>query len=339
MAKLIRSIIIVFSIFCFNISSYSQSLDSIKIERFKKHVSSLDYITRQVDNSKYFLTLTSQYCDSILAIDSNNLFALYFQNRVNLTLSTCDQNMNHKIELFPFFNGFPAYMGFADDPIEYAYDMALEKLLESKYIKVQNGPIANTNISSIVIRDNCDDEMFEIINQILYKNTNHYIIPYNELVSILGHNNARALTDGKLDESSVALLCDKLGLDRLGIFRANDLDVINESIWLVESEFFTYHPEVGFTEPIFTRGFNQDKRGISFIYIFLFGNRNNTIYIESKTGTKFLVHKDNLQKEKAILLGDIVKELYILKNYLVTNIDKYPEYTKYIKQKNLMILF
>ena len=39
MAKLIRSIIIVFSIFCFNISSYSQSLDSIKIERFKKHVS------------------------------------------------------------------------------------------------------------------------------------------------------------------------------------------------------------------------------------------------------------------------------------------------------------
>ena len=269
MAKLIRSIIIVFSIFCFNISSYSQSLDSIKIERFKKHVSSLDYITRQVDNSKYFLTLTSQYCDSILAIDSNNLFALYFQNRVNLTLSTCDQNMNHKIELFPFFNGFPAYMGFADDPIEYAYDMALEKLLESKYIKVQNGPIANTNISSIVIRDNCDDEMFEIINQILYKNTNHYIIPYNELVSMLGHINARALTDGKLDESSVALLCDKLGLDRLGIFRANDLDVINESIWLVESEFFTYHPEVGFTEPIFTRGFNQDKRGVSFIYIFL----------------------------------------------------------------------
>jgi len=69
-----------------------------------------------------------------------------------------------------------------------------------------------------------------------------------------------------------------------------------------------------------------------FIYIFLFGNRNNTIYIESKTGTKFLVHKDNLQKEKAILLGDIVKDLYILKNYLVTNIDKYPEYTKYIKQ-------
>ncbi len=69
-----------------------------------------------------------------------------------------------------------------------------------------------------------------------------------------------------------------------------------------------------------------------FIYIFLFINRNNIIYVESKSGSKFLVHKDNLKNEKAELLGDIVEKMFILKNHLVMNIDKLPEYRDYIKQ-------
>lgn len=44
------------------------AIDTLKIKRLKNHVSSLDYITRQIDNSKYYLTLNKSYCDSILAI-------------------------------------------------------------------------------------------------------------------------------------------------------------------------------------------------------------------------------------------------------------------------------
>jgi len=68
------------------------------------------------------------------------------------------------------------------------------------------------------------------------------------------------------------------------------------------------------------------------IYIFLFINRNNVIYMESKSGTKFLVHKDSLKKEKAELLGDIVERMSILKNHLVINKDKFSEYKPYITQ-------
>jgi predicted metal-dependent hydrolase len=68
------------------------------------------------------------------------------------------------------------------------------------------------------------------------------------------------------------------------------------------------------------------------IYIFLFINRNNVIYVESKSGTKFLVHKDNLKKEKAELLGEVVEKMYILKNHLVNNIGKFIEYKQYIEQ-------
>ncbi len=244
-------------------------IDSLKIKRLKNHVSSLDYITRQIDNSKFYLNLNKSYCDSILAIDSTNQFALDFKNKINLTLATCDQNINHKIELFPFFNGFPDYMGFADDPIEYAYDSSLEKLLNSKYPAVENGPILNTNISSIVVRNSCDDEMFEIVNQTLLKKTNHYIIPKHELEEVLGKKATTSLIDGNIDSKTILLLCEKLKLDRLGIFNVNDLDVINNSMWLVQTEFYTFHKDSGFTEPIFTRGFNIDKRSFSIIYILL----------------------------------------------------------------------
>lgn len=69
-----------------------------------------------------------------------------------------------------------------------------------------------------------------------------------------------------------------------------------------------------------------------FIYIFLFINRNNVIYVESKSGSKFLVHKDSLKKEKAEMLGEIVEKMFILKNHLVMNSDKFLEYKEYIKQ-------
>ncbi|MDB2345782.1 hypothetical protein N9V61_03055 [Flavobacteriaceae bacterium] len=177
-------------------------IDSLKIKRLKNHVSSLDYITRQIDNSKFYLNLNKSYCDSILAIDSTNQFALDFKNKINLTLATCDQNINHKIELFPFFSGFPDYMGFADDPIEYAYDASLEKLLNFKYSAVENGPIFTTNISSIVVRNSCDDEMFEIVNQILLKKTNHNIIPKHELEEVLGKKSATNLINGNIDSKN-----------------------------------------------------------------------------------------------------------------------------------------
>ena len=128
---------------------------------------------------------------------------------------------------------------------------------------------SNTNISSIVVRNSCDDEMFEIVNQILLKNTNHYILPKHELEDILGKSAATSLINGNVDLEAVSLLCEKLNLDRLGIFNVNDLDVINNSIWLVQSEFYTFHKEHGFAEPIFTRGFNIDKRSFSIIYILL----------------------------------------------------------------------
>jgi hypothetical protein len=263
MLKLINIILLVITLLPINLKSQSISSDSLNVEKYKRHVSSLDYISRQTDSNPFFLNLAKEYCDSILNIDSENTYAINFKNKINLTLATCDQNMNHKVELFPFFNGFPDYMGFADDPIEYAYDDAINKLFSSKYIKLHNGPIKDANITSIIVRDNCDDEMFEIVNQIIIKNTNHYVLPPHEIEELIGAEETTRLINGDVSSEIILKLSNKLNLDRLGIFRVNDLDVINNKIWLVNSEFYTYYDTKGFSEPIFTRGYNFDKRNIS----------------------------------------------------------------------------
>lgn len=171
--------------------------DSTQISRYYGHIASLDYISRKTDNGRYFLNLSNQFCDSILQINPDDKYALEFKGKNELILGTCEQNMNHMVQLFPFFNGFPDYMGFADDAVEYAYDDALSKLINTKYVKLSNGPLGTTNIFSIVISDNCDEEMFEIANQIIIKNTNHIVLN-SQSIFYVDAINGNDINDGTL---------------------------------------------------------------------------------------------------------------------------------------------
>jgi predicted metal-dependent hydrolase len=71
---------------------------------------------------------------------------------------------------------------------------------------------------------------------------------------------------------------------------------------------------------------------IIFIYIFLFLNRRNVIYVESNSGMKFLIHKDTMMKDKTALFSTMVENMLKLKNHLVKNKDNFPQYTEYLVQ-------
>tara|TARA_B110000971_G_C19990810_1_gene491872 strand:+ start:727 stop:1308 length:582 start_codon:yes stop_codon:yes gene_type:complete len=68
------------------------------------------------------------------------------------------------------------------------------------------------------------------------------------------------------------------------------------------------------------------------IYLFLFHNKKNIILVEGRDKSKYLVYNDKQKEVSAILLGDVVKNMFILRDYLHINIDKYPEFKDYIKQ-------
>jgi hypothetical protein len=59
------------------------------------------------------------------------------------------------------------------------------------------------------------------------------------------------------------------------------------------------------------------------IYLFLFHNKKNVVLIEGRDKNKYLVYNDKQKEVSAVLLGDVVENMFKLRDYLYTNIDKY----------------
>ena len=67
----------------------------------------------------------------------------------------------------------------------------------------------------------------------------------------------------------------------------------------------------------------------------LFSNKNNLVLMESNnSGKKFLVFNDKKKKISAKLLADLITNMYKLKNHLVSNIDKFPDFRDSIELLN-----
>ena len=72
---------------------------------------------------------------------------------------------------------------------------------------------------------------------------------------------------------------------------------------------------------------------IIFIYIFLFYNKKNVVLVNGKeNNNKYLVYNDDKKKESAELLEDIINNMFKIRDYLYLNIEKYPDFDKYIRQ-------
>ena len=228
--------------------------------KYKRHVTTLDYISRKTDNNKYFLNLALNYCDSLSKFKEEVFWTTNYKNKIQLTLASSKNSMSHKVQFFNFFKELPTYMGFADTPDTYAYQNALKELYTIN-------SLADENHTSIITRGDCSDVMFEKVYQSVVSNTNHNIITSNQLLKTLGETTTHKILNGELTAESLDLVCKKFNLENLGIFRVTNLDIIEEQIWLVKSEFSTYSSEDGFSELQFSKGFSQDKRGTWRYYI------------------------------------------------------------------------
>ena len=228
--------------------------------KYKRHITTLDFISRKTDNNKYFLNLALNYCDSLSKFKEEVFWTTNYKNKIQLTLASSKNSMSHKVQFFNFFKELPTYMGFADTPDTYAYQNALKELYTIN-------SLADENHTSIITRGDCSDVMFEKVYQSVVSNTNHNIITSNQLLKTLGETTTHKILNGVLTAESLDLVCKKFNLENLGIFRVTNLDIIEEQIWLVKSEFSTYSSEDGFSELQFSKGFSQDKRGTWSYYI------------------------------------------------------------------------
>ena len=290
-----------FSLFSSEKSSLSIQ-DSLKIENYKNHIDTYKYISRDNYNNEYFLDKAYNYADSIISIENDNNYAKEIKKSILLTKKTIKNNVISKIEFFEYYSGIPQYYGFIDDAIEYAYESAISQLLNTKYKVLGNVPLSDASITSILVRKSCDsiippkcldNETFEIINQNLISNTNHRIIQSNELIPILGMENSSNLLDGSITEENINKIIDHLQLDRLGIFTVNNIDVINNKDWFVNTDFKTYEKSEGFLESIFAKGYTIDKRDLS-LFSHLLGIFILSIILVSLANGLYLLYRKNI---------------------------------------------
>ena len=303
-----------FSLFSSEKSSLSIQ-DSLKIENYKNHIDTYKYISRDNYNNEYFLDKAYNYADSIISIENDNIYAKEIKKSILLTKKTIKNNVISKIEFFEYYSGIPQYYGFIDDAIEYAYESAISQLLNTKYKVLGNVPLSDASITSILVRKSCDsiippkcldNETFEIINQNLISNTNHRIIQSNELIPILGIENSSNLLNGSITEENINKIIDHLQLDRLGIFTVNNIDVINDKDWFVNTDFKTYEKSEGFLESIFAKGYTIDKRDLSLLSHFLGIFILSIILVSLAYGLSLLFRKNIL-----IATRDLNKELIL----------------------------
>jgi len=317
-------LIFFFSFSLFSSEKISLSIqDSLKIENYKKHIDTYKYISRDNYNNEYFLDKALKYVDSIRFIENDNNYAREIEKSIVLTKKTIENNVISKIEFFEFYSGIPHYYGFIDDAIEYAYDSALSQVLNTKYKVLGNVPLSDASITSILIREDCDDETFEIINQTLISNTNHRIIQSNELIQILGTENSNNLLNGLATEENINKIIDDLKLDRLGIFTVNNLDVIDNKVWFVNADFKTYEKSKGFLESIFAKGYTLDKRDLPLLLELLVVFLLAIIFVSLAYGISLIfINRKNIShatrdSNKELILSVLNKVKYVALYFLL----------------------
>lgn len=69
---------------------------------------------------------------------------------------------------------------------------------------------------------------------------------------------------------------------------------------------------------------------IIFIYILYRIKKDRLTLVEANNNVKYMVYNDRLKRDSANKLAELVNKMFKLKNHLVDNMEKFPDYKEYI---------
>jgi hypothetical protein len=230
------------------------------VERFFNHANTFVSLARENGNDQYYLNFALRYldsCDRIAHTDPKTAKQLKgLRNEIEIAKSTSENNLNYQIEFYQLFTTNPIHYGFANDPMEYAFGNAFQKLLQVTNPEMGNKDIASLNSYSLIQQDNCDDEITEVNFQYLWSNTKHVLIPKSQFR--LSKNFHKQLTSS--DTQQLNALCNNYKTNSIGLFETHVIDEVDGIVY-VSVSYFPYYKGRGFGSTLYTEGFGEDKRG------------------------------------------------------------------------------
>ncbi len=253
------------------------NLNGQSIEPFLNHANTYVSLARENGNDEYYLNCALRYLDSADKIGRPNQKTAKqitnLRNEIRIAKSTSENNLNYQIEFYQLFTTNPIHYGFANDPIEYAFGNAFQKLLQVTNPEMGNKDIASLNSYSIINQDNCDDEITEVNFQYLWSNTKHVLIPKSQFQLSKNFHTAPQSSDSQqLNE-----LCNIYKTNTIGIFKTRVIDEVDGIVY-VSVSYFPYYKGRGFGSTLYTEGFGEDKRG-GILPIVLFLLLSSVFYI------------------------------------------------------------
>lgn len=234
--------------------------DASKIDRLSRHVRTLLDVAVHTENDPKFLDWAESYCDSLEALPNGESTASDFRERIAQTRDICADNLNHRAPILEMFRGRPAYMGMADDAVEYALETAMDALLRKPVAFQSTTMISDGALMAVVQKGAVPDDLWEIGIDALDVATNYtFARVMKEPLTSLDSLVARV----QLNPNPVLLeaLADSLRVDQIGLFSIQVMDVVEERLWNVGMAFRVWDRTTGFGPQSRGLGFCEDKTG------------------------------------------------------------------------------
>ena len=231
-------------------------------EQWLRHASTYDAYGRENGNDPEFMRKAIVYCERAIAdpkvTPAQKTKAEKLKSRIEITLSTCENNLNHKIEFYQFFLGRPPSFTSNNDPDEHSLGLACGKILGYAYPGAGALPIQDLNIHSLVLNGNCSDELAEIVYQNVVAGSKNVLIPKQQVYEIIGAS-TDTLYSGKTDTAYLKAICKKYGIEKLGVYTINRIDSV-DNIRYVSISFQIYNTATGMGSMDYVEAFGTDKR-------------------------------------------------------------------------------
>ena len=234
--------------------------DASEIDRLSRHVRTLLDVAVHTENDPKFLDWAESYCDSLEALPDGESPAMDFRERIAQTRDICADNLNHRAPILEMFRGRPAYMGMADDAVEYALETAMDALLRKPVAFQSTTMISDGALMAVVQKGTVPDDLWEIGIDALDVATNYtFARVMKEPLTSLDSLVARV----QLNPNPALLeeLADSLHVDQIGLFSIQVMDVVEERLWNVGMAFRVWDRTTGFGPQSRGLGFCEDKTG------------------------------------------------------------------------------
>lgn len=239
--------------------------DESDVERLSRHVRTLLDVAVHTENNPKFLDWAESYCDSLDALPNGEYASSDFRERIAQTRDICVDNLNHRSPMLEMFRGRPAYMGMADDAVEYALETAMDALLLKPVAFQSMTRISEGALMAVVQKGTVPDDLWEIGIDALDVATNYTFVrvmkePLTPLDSLI----ARVQVDP--NPTFLAALADSLQVDQVALFSIQIMDVVDNRLWKVGMEFRIWDSTKGFGPRSRGVGFCEDKTGDAILF-------------------------------------------------------------------------